>query len=303
VSHVVKRVERMSMHDNDMANQRANDKEDTPCPGTNANDKPDSDNTIKISDKQASDNTHKIAIDNGTQSETAAAPPTTTTPSTKGKNASPTKTVVNTVDSNKKKKAPSWKRIQRNGPEHMGGNPKPLTTQGCSPGAPWIRPDMEEEDQQLQPMAKKIVIQVPSLEICLGKDNLAKLREEEERTGPPIAALPIPRVDNTEAEDANSSSVDEPVESPVWKPDVWKVDNTIETIFDLVVEKVKNDSLQGKKGEIGSLSRLDGQMKISVSEVSAAHVQQGRAGGMEASSLGAAGKLSGAKDSAWQDQC
>jgi hypothetical protein len=141
------------------------------------------------------------------------------------------------------------------------------------------------------------------LELCLGKDNLAKLREEEERTGPPIAALPIPRVDNTEAEDANSSSVDELVESPVWKPDVWKVDNSIETTFDPVVEKGKNDSLQGKKGEIGSLSRLDGQMKISVSEVSAAHVQQGRAGGVEASSLGAAGKLSGAKDSAWQDQC
>jgi hypothetical protein len=44
-------------------------------------------------------------------------------------------------------------------------------------------------------------------------------------------------------------------------------------------------------------------MKISVSEASAAHVQQGRAGGVEASSLGAAEKLSGAKDSTWQDQC
>jgi hypothetical protein len=44
---------------------------------------------------------------------------------------------------------------------------------------PQPRPRVEAEDQSLQPMTKKVLMQVPSLEDSLGKENLAKLRQEE----------------------------------------------------------------------------------------------------------------------------
>lgn len=62
--------------------------------------------------------------------------------------------------------------------EHTGDNTA-LTTQGCSLGAPDKRPQLEEEDWYLKPTAKKTNYQVPSMEVCLGKENWQKLREEE----------------------------------------------------------------------------------------------------------------------------
>jgi hypothetical protein len=54
-------------------------------------------------------------------------------------------------------------------------NNNTLTTQGCSLGAPHDRTKAEDIDITMQPMAKKILLQTSSLELCLGMDNLAKL--------------------------------------------------------------------------------------------------------------------------------
>jgi hypothetical protein len=69
----------------------------------------------------------------------------------------------------------SWKRLLRK----EDNTKRLLTTQGCSLGAPRPRPGVKAEDQSLQPMTKKVLMQVPSLEDSLGKENLAKLRQEE----------------------------------------------------------------------------------------------------------------------------
>ncbi|XP_051199006.1 uncharacterized protein [Lolium perenne] len=82
----------------------------------------------------------------------------------------------------KNKSAASWKRIQRKGGDVK--DPKTLTTQGCSLGAPRVRPEEEGEDHPRQPSAKRILMSVPSLELCLGKENLAKLRDGEDMDAP-----------------------------------------------------------------------------------------------------------------------
>jgi hypothetical protein len=41
-------------------------------------------------------------------------------------------------------------------------------------------PHAEGEDHSLQPSAKKIQMHVPSLELCLGRENLARLRQDED---------------------------------------------------------------------------------------------------------------------------
>jgi hypothetical protein len=53
------------------------------------------------------------------------------------------------------------------------------TTQGFPLGASRPRANDEEEDQVQQPLAKRIIMQVPPLEHCLGKEGLEKIRQEE----------------------------------------------------------------------------------------------------------------------------
>jgi hypothetical protein len=106
----------------------------------------------------------------------------------------------------------------------------------------------------------------------------------------PDGDLKLPIEENAAVQDANSSSADVLIVSPVWRPDVWKPDDIADSEYIPV-------------SELGSMPRLVSEYKKPVSVGTAAPVQQGIAGGMEASSLGAAGKLSGAKDSTWQDQC
>jgi hypothetical protein len=88
-------------------------------------------------------------------------------------------TSASTITHNLKTGA-SWKRMQRLNSDNKADNNTPLTTQGCSLGARRSRPEVEEDDQRLQPTPKKILMQIPTLEECLGKECLAKLRQEEE---------------------------------------------------------------------------------------------------------------------------
>lgn len=80
-----------------------------------------------------------------------------------------------------KKNNSAWRRIPREEKEDHTKKDKALTTQGCSLGAPREIPSIEDEDDDLMPKTKKINYQVPSLEVCLGKENLDMLREEELR--------------------------------------------------------------------------------------------------------------------------
>jgi hypothetical protein len=74
------------------------------------------------------------------------------------------------------KQRKTWKRLNR---EEDGMNNMRTTQEGVL-GAPRVRPNLDIEDAELQPAAKKVLIQVPSLEECLGKDVLDQLRKEEE---------------------------------------------------------------------------------------------------------------------------
>jgi hypothetical protein len=82
------------------------------------------------------------------------------------------------------KSCATWKRVQRNESLAMTSNIKSLTTQGWSLGAPRERPEVDEDDIPKEPMTKRILMQVPSLETCLGKENLAKLRQDEDKDAP-----------------------------------------------------------------------------------------------------------------------
>jgi hypothetical protein len=73
-----------------------------------------------------------------------------------------------------------WKRAPRGGPKESNKQKNALTTQGGALGAPRTRPDVEDEDLLMQPMKKKAMVPVPTLEQCLGVENLQELREEEE---------------------------------------------------------------------------------------------------------------------------
>jgi hypothetical protein len=92
----------------------------------------------------------------------------------------PTDGTSASTTTNNLKTGVSWKRMQCLNSDNKADNNTPLTTQGCSLGARRSRPEVEEDDQWLQLTPKKILMQVPTLEECLGKECLAKLRQEEE---------------------------------------------------------------------------------------------------------------------------
>ncbi|KAK1630226.1 hypothetical protein QYE76_004541 [Lolium multiflorum] len=87
------------------------------------------------------------------------------------------------------KSCATWKRLQRNESLAMTSNIKSLTTQGWSLGAPRERPEVDDDDIPKEPMPKRILMQVPSLETFLGKENLAKLRQDEDKDAPILRGL------------------------------------------------------------------------------------------------------------------
>jgi hypothetical protein len=83
-----------------------------------------------------------------------------------------------------KKDGARWKRTQRR--EQVNTS---LTTHDFNLGAPRDRPEIKDEDLLLLPSTKRILMQVPPLEVCLGKENLQKLKQVEEgRTNNFLAA-------------------------------------------------------------------------------------------------------------------
>jgi hypothetical protein len=105
------------------------------------------------------------------------------------------------------KKGPlRWKRVQRVAEGDNPNQTKALTTQGGALGAPRSRPGLEDDDFYMQPsLKKKIIFPVPPLEECLGAENLRKLIEEE-NTPPAIRKTRLPEaIDNSqEGEDSDS---------------------------------------------------------------------------------------------------
>jgi hypothetical protein len=71
----------------------------------------------------------------------------------------------------------TWKRQVRGKDEEQSEPENTLTTQAIVLGAP--RKRHENDDLTLHPQAKRVVMQVPSLEVCLGKEALQQLRNEE----------------------------------------------------------------------------------------------------------------------------
>jgi hypothetical protein len=68
-----------------------------------------------------------------------------------------------------------WKRVPRKEEQEMH---KTLTTQVPYLGAPRDRPNTEEDAAAFRPPSKKVHL-VPTLEECLGVENLRRIREEE----------------------------------------------------------------------------------------------------------------------------
>jgi hypothetical protein len=68
-----------------------------------------------------------------------------------------------------------WKRVPRREEQEKH---KTLTTQVPYLGAPRDRPNTKEDAAAFQPPSKKVHL-VPTLEECLGVENLRRIREEE----------------------------------------------------------------------------------------------------------------------------
>ncbi|KAM0894407.1 hypothetical protein ACQ4PT_024485 [Festuca glaucescens] len=110
--------------------------------------------------------------------------PTSTTPPAEGTiaRAEPegkAKASEEAIDTNPKKKPLKWKRQTKGGGGSVAGNMIALTTQGGALGAPRPRDDHDDEDLGMRPGKKKYIFPVPSLEDCLGAENLRKLIAEE----------------------------------------------------------------------------------------------------------------------------
>ncbi|KAM0875372.1 hypothetical protein ACQ4PT_036838 [Festuca glaucescens] len=110
--------------------------------------------------------------------------PTSTTPPAEGTMAraepeGKAKASEEAIDTNPKKKPLKWKRQTKGGGGSVAGNMIALTTQGGALGAPRPRNDHDDEDLGMRPGKKKYIFPVPSLEDCLGAENLRKLIAEE----------------------------------------------------------------------------------------------------------------------------
>ncbi|KAM0925402.1 hypothetical protein ACQ4PT_004208 [Festuca glaucescens] len=100
--------------------------------------------------------------------------PATTTATTPPQNAEDAEISGLRTNGTKEGKKNTWKRMLRN--EERGDNT--LTTRALNLGAPRKR-NMLEEDEEDRLHGTKRFFQVPSLEECLGKENLQRIREEE----------------------------------------------------------------------------------------------------------------------------
>jgi hypothetical protein len=78
-----------------------------------------------------------------------------------------------------KKNSTSWKRLSRAKEDDKLKQVEVLKTQGPTLGAPRKRQEDEEDDLNIHEPLKKRMFQVPSLEACLGKEELRQLREQE----------------------------------------------------------------------------------------------------------------------------
>jgi hypothetical protein len=146
------------------------------------------------------------------------------------------------ITGNNLTKIGTWKRVPRKEDKELNT----LTTQVLNLRAPRSREMLEEEEEEGLPVAKR-TFQVPTLEECLGADNLRRMREEE------AAAF-------------------------------------IEGICASKVNVTENEKYEGEGSSTGGR------------EEGAANAQmRGKTTNLEATGPGAAGKLSGAVVSAWQE--
>jgi hypothetical protein len=184
--------------------------------------------------------------------------PATTTATTPPQNAEDAEfSGLQTSGTNEGKKN-KWKKMLRK--EETGDNT--LTTQTLNLGAPRKR-NMLEEDEEDRLHGTKRFFQVPTLEECLGKDNLQRRREEE-------AEAFIRGVC------ANGGGITDYVSVEEIGSNVGGEGN-----------KISTDVIGKEKMQVGTATVQ--QME---------EVEK-----MEATGPGAAGTLSGADDGAWQEPC
>jgi hypothetical protein len=184
--------------------------------------------------------------------------PATTTATTPPQNAEDAEfSGLQTSGTNEGKKN-KWKKMLRK--EEIGDNT--LTTQTVNLGAPRKR-NMLEEDEEDRLHGTKRFFQVPTLEECLGKDNLQRRREEE-------AEAFIRGVC------ANGGGITDYVSVEEIGSNVGGEGN-----------KISTDVIGKEKMQVGTATVQ--QME---------EVEK-----MEATGPGAAGTLSGADDGAWQEPC
>jgi hypothetical protein len=155
-------------------------------------------------------------------------------------------------------KGGKWKRLAK-----AQNKEKTLTTQDSVLGAPRPREEwIDDEEEGHQHLYKK-PFQIPSLEVCLGVENLRKIREEEADA---FIAGVCATADNVKQ-------------------------NVQVVMLGSIQDGPQREEVENRKGE----NKVD--------EEGAVEIQNGVYDGQEATGLGAAGKLSGASVCAWQGPC
>uniref|UniRef100_A0ACD5TWG8 Uncharacterized protein n=1 Tax=Avena sativa TaxID=4498 RepID=A0ACD5TWG8_AVESA len=254
VAHVAKEVAKLSVQDKD---KEDNVNTNTEAPPTSL---PDASNSTSLLDKDQK----KASTDNTITHDANDKMPEKST------------------DALPLKKS-SWKRVPRGGDEGNIIQYDTLTTREVFLRDPRDRPMLEEEDELLQPSAKKH-FQVPSLEVCLGKENFKVLLEEEAHAAAKASALLDHDVNSISREslDAHLGSIEA-------QPFV--------TVTGSRSEREISSS------ESGNQFKPVLQDKEAVEVVAGPEAQRGLNESLEATGHGAAGELSGADVSAWQEKC
>uniref|UniRef100_A0ACD5TS35 Uncharacterized protein n=1 Tax=Avena sativa TaxID=4498 RepID=A0ACD5TS35_AVESA len=183
------------------------------------------------------------------------------------------------------KKKVSWKRMQRE-EEVQSKLQNMCTSQARVLGVTRERPESEEDFLQQIPPVKKIALPVPSLEVCLGKEGLLELREQDVNViDSPEIIMPALGV-SVVGDSSEWLSVGRGRGSSHPVMAMGMCSETLAAVEDGKKDNHK-DNKDGKDNEETKEAPMHGEVEH---------------GGMEATGPGAAGSLSGANVSTRQGQ-
>jgi hypothetical protein len=181
-----------------------------------------------------------------------------------------------------KKAEGSWKRKPRCEEEVQSKKKETLTTQALILVAPRAREE-EMDDQNMFPAAKKHMMQVPSLVDCLGEENLRRLRELENEGS--IDRIPVAGKGSTLVSDQLSNESIDIIADTKGAPPV-------------IGDKFREVSEGGGRRSADKAE----QVELGTKAETSAMMEHGKKVDKEATGHGAADKLSGANEGAWQEQ-